>query len=429
MPLGGTYPELGSTETELEDVCFFKVYVPTKYGGHLMLQTTSGNLVDLVAPYGTVSPTGFDPLDAIDMNQSLPLHGWYYFRNTAFDPEAIVVSSSFNQNMTSNVDDITNNKNVWDYYYWPNKLGTNLYSDSAQGVSPLEDYDNFYGTTAKQEELSHYDFSGPIQYSTESPVTCETITPYEVESWHGHCQGGAIASVLYSQPIPNNNSFSQDELEGLYAQYYESSSSVGGLEGYGDYYWAMGLPAEVPTSLSGEKSDRYCSHFHQSLERMLAGKKSPLLVNLRSSSLSDENGNSRGREVWNQAIYAYSASYEEVGDAPLRSRVQVTIFANSSLNYPSLGLTARMITYDYTIRYQEDGIAFDGFDDMNNMWIDDPELNWISVSGDGVFTPGTVVELESVSEIQVLIDTMAMEHKCNSEVTLANIIALDSNNE
>ena len=478
VPLGGSY-------IQEEGECFFKVYVPTKIGGTLQIKAAAtaaddaiqvGDFVDLRKPNDPSIQLTFDRLNVLGDNQNIVdgLHGWYYFRSTeATNQTGLHISSLFDQDMMAmnsitGPDPLADKPVTWDYWYYPNfetSNGPNLFStavltDGDWSGAPLEKYDNIFGTTAKQTELSYFDLVADPETTTQSVTNCGSIAPSPISGWHGHCQGGAIASLLYQQPVPNTvaemeveaaflldqgvpvNSdaifnLSADDLEGLYAAYYETSSTTGNVDGYGDY-WYFSLTnkiAEAPQSIGGEIVDRYCGKFHQALERGIGESKRPILANLRASTLeSIVNGipQSNGDQVWNQNIYRYTASYmEEEGD-PHRSRVTVKIYANQNTPYPSPGLTERTIDYVYTIKYgspevPESGISYDS--KVGNTFVNHPDLNWISASGGGVFTPGTIAEVSSISQIAPLTTTVNGNiSTCNNQLTIDNILALDKCN-
>jgi len=421
VPLGGTY-------TQLEGECFFKVYVPTKYGGKLVLTTDGGQLSNLVTPYASVNDDAFTPHDVIDVQQN-PKHGWYFFTNEV--QVGNVLSATLNQDVTAV------NHQPWNYYFWSNlDSSLTLYSESGT-ETPLKKYDEIFGTNARAEEANDYIEVNGAQHSITHPSTCAQVSPFPVISWHGHCQGMAVASVLYKQPeaetmaqidsqanaqnIPIFNqqtTLTQEEIEGLYGQVYESAMSSGFVSGYVDH-WASQAPPVVsatPQSVNFEIVDRYCGQFHKSLEKVVAGQGRPLYANLRSKGLSTD------AENWNNAIYSYVATYEEVAGNELVNKVIVTIIANDGENYPSIGLTAgRTIIYEYDLLYESSGEPNNSYSDDINQFIDIPEQNWISVSGDAVYTPGHVAEYVDSEQL-------AINSACNSEVGLQNVLILDSQN-
>src|SRR3954469_11782819 len=98
LPLGGSLS--GQTGEH-----HFGVYVPTKFGGELKVEATSGKLGPILGPDGRERANGQD----VGSNA----HGWYTF--TVKDPEkAYSVSTSFVQVGQST-------RKPWNFYYWPTK--------------------------------------------------------------------------------------------------------------------------------------------------------------------------------------------------------------------------------------------------------------------------------------------------------------------
>src|SRR5579871_5846002 len=98
VPLGGGLSaEAGDRQ--------FGVYVPTRFGGTLTVEASSGAIGPIIGPDGR------ERLNGEDTGPSAP--GWYTFQVRGAAP-GLVVSTSFVQVGRSA-------RRPWNFYYWPTK--------------------------------------------------------------------------------------------------------------------------------------------------------------------------------------------------------------------------------------------------------------------------------------------------------------------
>jgi len=328
VPLGG------SVAASCEAGCF-RVYVPTKWGGVLNIQTTGGTITDLKypdqTPYTNNTETGENK------------HGWYTFRVTG--ASSYTVSASFTQVGQAA-------KRPWNFYWWstdPPEL--NLYEDSGT-YQPLAKYDARHGTTARAWEAANHN----------TPVT-----------WCGHCLGASIASIVLAQPTPvAGSSYNAEEIEGLWAELGEQTGHTMGA-GVG------GIPAGPPTP-GADSTDEWAPRFHGILERHLKSAKSALYGQLRS------DGGASG-EVWNHAVFKFVATYEEApgGDEKILT-INNTMTANDDHTPPTDDLSTRDPVYVYKITYDSSG---------EPSTAPAATTDWISVGGDASFAPAILAVVDA----------------------------------
>jgi hypothetical protein len=411
-----TVPLGGSLNDQFGDR-YFGVYVPTRFGGALQIKTTSGNIVELKkfsngAPLTNGQEIGLDQ------------YGWYTFKVEG-TKKAYTITNSFVQIGESI-------KKPWNFYYWPTKgdsihepwaggnarvdtmnvtpgsddqliaapggyippgidivlpgpnglLETlpqagddatwfpNIYDDLTwigpdkndggvikrfQTPSPLLKYDQLFGTSARQWEAT---------FSQNR----------DISRWPGHCLGGAVASILLSEPTPAPwTGLTRDELKALWAELGENHLN----HRIGDY--ANEIPPGPPRP-GYDPCDWKAPRVHAMLETHIRGEKKALLANLRAFP-------PRGtiNEVWNHGVYKYIATYHSMPGRGNRAvKIAVELHANSGSMINGQDDKDRVINYEYILVY-----GLDGRIDESNPAVAD----WISVGGEALFAPLNVLEL------------------------------------
>ncbi|MBV8487980.1 MAG: hypothetical protein JO161_06845, partial [Planctomycetaceae bacterium] len=303
VPLGGVIA-IDSSDRH------FGVYVPTRFGGQLTVEVTSGQVGPILGPDGRDLPNGHE----VGTNAQ----GWYTFEvKNAGVPFS--VSSTFIQIGQSA-------RRPWNFYYWPTKSDVihepwsggngvvdamraygddimvaapgsaiapgqeivlagpnglletpvnpgddltwfpNLYDDRTfrgaggtvfQGPCPLLKYDQLFRTSARDWEAANSQNQG-------------------MSRWPGHCLGGAVASISLNEPNPAPGSgLTVDELKALWAELGENRRN----HQLGD--WVSDIPAGPPVP-GPDPCDRYCARFHGVLESQVRGQSHSLLGNLRA---------------------------------------------------------------------------------------------------------------------------------------------------
>jgi hypothetical protein len=393
---------------------YYGVYVPTRFGGQLGIKASSGQVVDLKGPKGTVVANGQD----LGVDQ----HGWYVFKvegaETTYSIETTFVQVG--QSL----------KRPWNFYYWPTKgdsihepwaggngrvdtmnvngddqliatpgsyippgrdivlpglnglLETlpaagdeatwfpNIYDDLTwlgpdkehggqitrfQTPSPLLKYDQLFGTSARQWEAA---------YSQSK----------DISRWPGHCLGGAVASILLNEPVPASwSGLTRDELKALWAELGENHLN----HRIGDF--VTDIPAGPPHP-GFDVCDSKAPHVHAMLETHIRGQRKPILANLRAFP-------PRGtvNEVWNHGLHKYVATYKALpGRGPRAVQIAVELHGNSGSMLNGQDDKDRVVYYEYNLVY-----GLDGRVDESNPY----SADWISVGGEAQFAPLNVLEL------------------------------------
>jgi len=331
VPLGG------SVAASCEAECF-RVYVPTKWGGVVNIQTTGGTITDLKypdrTPYTNNTETGENR------------HGWYTFRVAG--ASSYTVSASFTQIGQAA-------KRPWNFYWWstdPPEI--NLYEDSGQ-YQPLAKYDARHGTTARDWEAANHN----------TPVT-----------WCGHCLGASIASIVLAQPTPvAGSTYNAEEIEGLWAELGENVNHT--------FQDAVGPVPAGPPVAGDDGTDEFAPEFQRVLEEHVKGNGTALYAQLRS------DGGAAG-EVWNHAVFRFLATFEEApgGDEKV-VRINNVVWANDDHTPPTNDLTTRTPEYAYVITYGANGIP-----DGTSPGV---TTDWISVGGEADFAPAWLAVISRAS--------------------------------
>lgn len=320
------------------------VYVPSRYGGKLsvlgaavqLVYTDGSNAADQSGQAfqailnGPVVASGNPCVYTVPEGRG----GWYYMFLSQGGPATI--STSFIEDGQAAV-------RPWNGWWWPwNPVaGPTLYD--ADG--PLDRYDRVYGTQSRA-------------WASANEVGGAW--------WWGHCWGWSIASILLPEPRAtsrNGVSFSQDQMKSLYIALADNAPHIDASLSVED------IPSGQPTAASGEDIDAYCGQVHRVVRTCLREDRIAVQADLRAvSTLPD-----RRDEVWNHAVYRYSASFSQAPGSTDEHLVEVhmQIWANSDLLPPPLDPAADR-TEEYVYQLE--------FDGQGQIVLHSPNQNWISAS-------------------------------------------------
>lgn len=401
IPLGGSLAgQAGDRD--------FGVYVPTRFGGLLTIKATAGTVTGLVGPDGRPRTNGGEVGDG--------QQGWYTFRVAGAEGSYAVETEFVQIGQAA--------RKPWNFYYWPTKsdaihepwAGGNGRVDTMQPygddvmvaspgsfIAPGQDIvragsNGLLETPPAPGDTSTwfpnlYDdltWRGPDNtlFSTPSPLLkydqlfgasarnweAANSQNNDIQRWPGHCLGGAVASILLSEPTPAPGSgLSRDELKALWAELGENHLN----HRIGDYANEIqpGPPRPGP-----DACDRSVSRFHQMLETHVRGRRQALLSNMRAFPPRGTVG-----EVWNQGVGKYTATYHAVpGKGERTVRLVVDVEANTGSNLNEQDPKPRKVTYEYTLVY-----GLNGQVDETKAY----ESDWIAVRGDAMFAPLNLLEL------------------------------------
>ena len=386
----------------------FAVYVPTRFGGVLTAQTTSGNIDNITGPDGRARTNGGEVGD----NQQ----GWYTFRVKAAD-KPYTVETTFVQ-----VGQAT--KMPWNFYYWPTK-GDSIHEPWAGGngkvdtmrpagddvmvatpgawIAPGQDIvlpgaNGLLETRPAAGDTSTwfpnlYDdltWQGPdgTLYATPSPMLkydqlfgtnaraweARNSQNKDISRWPGHCLGGAMASLSLNEPVPAPGSgFTQDELKSLWAELGENLLN----HKIGEH--ANNIPAGPPRP-GFDQCDSFVARYHTVLEQHMRGKHQALYSNMRAFPPNGTNN-----EVWNHGIGKYVAKFHAIpGRGERAVKIELELTANSGSNLNNGDNKPRLVKYEYSLVYAPNGLV-----DETNI----AQNDWISVSGEALFAPLNLMEV------------------------------------
>lgn len=401
VPLGGRTVNLKGDKR-------YGVYVPTRFGGSLTVELSAGEITSFRGPDGREFSNGGDT--------GKDRHGWYTFEVRA-DGKPYTIETRFVQ--VGKAD-----RKPWNFYYWPTKAdaihepwaGGNARVDTLQVqgddilvaqpgsfIAPGQDIvragangllettpapgDDLTWFPNLYDDLTARGSAGQV-YSTPSPLLkfdqinrtmarqweAANSQNQDIQRWPGHCLGGAVASILLNEPIPQPGSgLTRDELKALWCELGENHYN----HSIGDYVTevAAGPPRPGP-----DPCDRSVPHFHAMLERHVRQNRKALLGNFRAFP-------PRGlpNEVWNQGLGEYRSIYvadTSRGERAYRIVTEVTCNTGASLNGEDD--KPRIIRYDYLLNYAPTGEV-----DESNPWAAD----WLAVSGEAMYCPLNLLEV------------------------------------
>ncbi|AGA25510.1 hypothetical protein [Singulisphaera acidiphila] len=410
----------------------FGVYVPTSFGGQLTLATNSGTIGKITGPDGKERRNGQE----VGMNQQ----GWYSFEVTGAE-KPYRVETSFVQVGQSD-------RKVWNFYYWPTKSdaihepwaggngrvdtmraygddemvatpggyiapGQDIVRAGPNGIleTPVAAGDDSTWFPNQYDDLTFRGADGTI-YATPAPMLkydqlfnssarsweAANSQNHDIQRWPGHCLGGAVASILLSEPNPAPGSgLTKDELKALWAELGENHLN----HQIGEY--ANEMPAGPPRP-GYDPCDSSTAKFHNMIETHIRGNRKALLANLRAFP-------PRGtvNEVWNHGVGKYTATYHAIpGKGPRAVRLEVALEGNSGSSLNGQDDKPRVCNYEYTLVY-----GLDGRVDLNNIAGND----WISVGGEAQYAPLNILQV-----------TLTRWAGHNPYVTEANVRSLDLSN-
>lgn len=401
VPLGGSLSNQSGDR-------HFGVYIPTRYGGNLSIRASSGRVEAIAGPDGRPRTNGQE----VGRDQ----HGWYTFKVVeAKGP--YTVATTFEQVAQAT-------RMPWNFYYWPTK-GDAVHEPWAGGngrvdtmgpvgddvmvrsygsyVPPGEDiilpgpngiletppapgdtstwFPNLY------DDLTWRGADGTI-YSTPAPMLkydqlfgqsarrweAANAQNQDIQRWPGHCLGGAICSIMLSEPQPAPGSgLTQDELKALWAELGENhyNHQIGAN--------VNNIPAGPPRP-GFDETDAHVARMHAMFEQHIRGQRKALLANLRGFPPTG-----KPNEVWNHGVGKYIAKYHAIpGRGARQVRVELTLFANSGSNLNESEPKPRTNTYEYIIQYTPAGEV-----DEYTPGVAD----FIAVGGEAMYAPLNVMEV------------------------------------
>jgi hypothetical protein len=422
VPIGGALADQSGDRS-------YGVFVPTRFGGTLTIQTSAGTVESITGPDGRLRQNGAETGE----NQ----HGWYTFKVTGAKTPYTITTSFVQVGQTMRM--------PWNFYYWPTKadaihepwangngrvdtmqaLGDDIMVATPGGyIAPGQDIiragpnglletpvaggDDSTWFPNEYDDLTFRGADGTL-YQTPAPMLkydqifgssaraweAANSQNQDIQRWPGHCLGGAVASILLNEPMPAPGSgMTRDELKALWAELGENQSN----HRIGDN--AIEIPAGPPRP-GYDECDRSAPKFHGMLERHVRGQHKAVLANLRAFPPRGTTA-----EVWNHGVGKYTAKFHHIPGKGERSvKLEVELVANSGSSLNGNDDKPRIITYEYTLVY-----GLNGEVDETTPFTSD----WISVGGEALYAPLNILEV---------VETRWSGH--NPMITESNVRALD----
>ncbi len=307
---------LGGSVVSTLDPGQYRVYVPTRWGGVLTLDTDRGAISKLTTPQGV--DVGVPLSSPLTYTVPHGAHGWYTFDVAGTGGVSHVVSTRFEQTGTAS-------SVPWDYWYYPlvDAADPNLYDGT------LAKFDSLFGLFGAAQAWETLDCASQCM-APGSVGHRSTAQP----GWAGHCHGAVIASILLEQPRATLG-FSDDELEGLAAEYF-GGQVVKGVE------IADPRKGELATAAATDAIDASVHRFHDFFRGLLKDQAVPFSMTLRQHDGPQMWRKVRGQyqpqppQVWNQACYSYTAELREdpaaIGDPETETIRQIQVVNRFTTN-------------------------------------------------------------------------------------------------
>lgn len=321
----------------------FKVYVPTRDGPTLALETSSGT-IDVYAPDGTPAKDskGEFVKSAAKVKFDVPdgVFGW--FGVVVRDSSSYDVSAKLT--ITGNARDRDGSMLVpWNFFYFP---FTKVHSDGAQ--HPSAKWQAKFGDKANDWEKSSYwhsEIEGRGSGQDGHGITKEYVDAYNKWAgsnvvdfdntwWWGHCDAASCASSLFKQPKATGD-FAESDME-----YFATEIAMRGYDIENIFFLANGNRAdaahkEKPEDRAGQSLDRDVGAFHEAVITCVKKNGFVALVDMRAEW---EDGKDHSPDVWNQATFKFTMEAKQAkqdasaGDEEPNARVlefQTVLFANA----------------------------------------------------------------------------------------------------
>lgn len=370
---------------------YFKVYMPTKWGGKLKIDTLGGTRSEVRYPDGAV----FTDAGETEKETGENKQGWYTFE---------VAGSTDYEVYASFTQDGEAARRPWNFYWWAAKAsfireplaGGNGTADStvlagsddlqviamggaaaagadiirsgpngalessAGGDDELVQMINLYSTTGVYQPLDKYD----ARHGTAARAW-EAANHQSQFEWCGHCLGCTVASIKLNQPTPAAGStYNEDEVEALWCELGENEGHL--------YPDEVGPVPPGPPSPGPDPTDFAAPTYHRLLEQYVRSAREALYSNMRADGSGSD-------EVWNHAVYKFEATFEEApGGNEKTLKIANNVSANGDILPPSTDGRRRQVIYKYIITYQQDGSP-----DTAAAAAKD----WISVEGEASWAP------------------------------------------
>lgn len=311
LPLGGEVK--ASAEPGL-----FRVYVPTREGGKLTIETTAGN-IEMLDPSGQPAKDaeGAEVGSSSKVEFEVPSDGFGWWVAIVTGATSYTVSATFV--IEGQAVDADGSPLVpWHFYYFPFSQ-----VESKGDDHPAAKFDAAFGTQAYAWE-SESIFKSCIQWPGSAPATLgHSVTQAQVDaynehlgedryklsdlSWWGHCDAATAASILFAQPTATGD-LAESDLEWAATELAMNTFVLSQRFYLGDGDRSHPANAEVPNGESQQELDKVFGQFHETILDLIRNQGAAALMDLRASVV---DGKDRSGDVWNQAVYKFEMQLKQ----------------------------------------------------------------------------------------------------------------------
>ncbi|MBN1982661.1 MAG: hypothetical protein JW795_14095 [Chitinivibrionales bacterium] len=278
-----------------------KIYIPSRTGGNLKITADTavqyiklyyadGNDIDLFVKTAICKGEDNTMLvgeiqTAYTLTYAVPPNkfGWYYIKTD--HASSIVLSSKFTIEAAA-FDKHANSPWIpWNFWYYPfNPTLDKPHAFTPNG--PCEHFDRRFGTSSLSWEKSNH--------SSE-----------KANGTDGHCDDAGLASIMFMLPSTIPLDFTEEDFE-FYATEYCRRACVT------ENIWSLDESArKIKPEIGRDATDSTIDSFHENLVRRLFDEKEPVFMDLRSVDDDRPDHPFNPNEVWNAAVYKFSAILSE----------------------------------------------------------------------------------------------------------------------
>lgn len=337
---------LGGTVEGKSKPGLFRVFVPSRDGGLLTLESSAGQL-DVIGPDGqpvvdAATGKGVAPAKKVSFEVGQGQFGWFGVMVTG--AASYEVSAKFT--ITGHAKDRDGKMLVpWNFYYFP-------FTGVGPG-HPAENWDKEFRTKAFEFESASF-FKSEIESGgrRRGGLDGHTINQEFLDAynkflgkedgltlgdcgWWGHCDAAAAASAIFTQPKAKGGLAEQD------VEWAASEIAMRGyaldlkffLGGVGNNSRSHPSHLEIPEDKEGQSVDKDIGAFHEALVKLIKHEGGVAIMDFRA-----DEGEGKHVEVWNQAAYKFESEVEQLEPDAIgkdeealarRVKVKTIVFANA----------------------------------------------------------------------------------------------------
>ncbi|GAB4270795.1 MAG: hypothetical protein Kow0029_07890 [Candidatus Rifleibacteriota bacterium] len=218
----------------------------------------------------------------------------------------------------------------WSGDWWSRKKGFMVKGWPGHSPSPFERYDAYVESRTGRNPGTH---------AWESDRKNGHYNP-NAESWEGHCNGWAAASILTAEPRKthrrNGIVFETSDQKAILSEVYMNTY----CKFYGNRYWGS----------NDDKDDIYPDEFHRLLVEYIGSGKSAIICDTEC-----------GKQVWNFPCFKFESSWSTGWFDDSKLKVKTTVYyVDDGVKPDFIGTKWFSTTYTYNLFLDGNGNIIDG---------------------------------------------------------------------